>query len=241
MMKSSLLTEKGLLNLVGGVDYNFRLATAEETFVGDVERLLEAAGMNGATVYTGHQVHGANVAYVDGQNGEDFVIGRHFEGTDGLLTDQRNVALLIKYADCTPIVLYDPIKKVQASVHSGWRGTVQKIGQVALEKMLTEFDCKIENIYAYVGPSIAQKHYEVGAEVYEAFADESDCDFYFKSHGEKYLLDMAEANVQLLLKSGILPENIEVEKNKTYTNEALHSARKEGKEYGLNAIVTMIQ
>lgn len=240
MMYSSLLREKGLLNLVGGMDYNFRLATAEETFVSDVERLLEEAGMTGAVVYTGKQVHKANVAYADGKNGEDFVIGRHFEDTDGLITDQENVALFIKYADCTPIVLFDPVEKVQASVHSGWRSTVQKIGQVAVEKMVKDFGCELENIVAYVGPSIEQAHYEVGPEVYEAFSGEADRDLYFKAHGEKYLLDMAESNVQLLIKSGILPENMDVETAKTYTNKGLHSARKEGKEYGLNAIVTMI-
>lgn len=241
MMHSELLTEHGLINVIGGSDYNFRSATAGETFVYDVERLIEETGVEPEVVYTGIQTHGKNIEYATGSNGRDFVIGRQFEDTDGLITDKVGVALLIKYADCTPIVLFDPVKKVQASVHSGWRGTVQRIGEEAVLKMVHDFGSRKENILAYVGPSIEQAHYEVGPEVYEAFAKASDREKYFKKKGEKYLLDMAKANVQLLLKSGILPEHIEVATAKTYANPSLHSARREGVEYGLNGILTIIQ
>lgn len=240
-MYSKLLKKHGLTNLIGGSDYNFRSATAKEAFKPNIKQLLKEANIEAAEIYTGKQVHGKQVAYADGKNGEDFVIGRHFTDTDGLITDKPGVALLIKYADCTPVVLFDPVKKVQASVHSGWRGTVQKISHVAINKMVNEFGCQIENIVAYLGPSIDQDNYEVGPEVYEAFADEEERDLYFKPHGEKYLLSMSQANYQLLLKAGISPENIEVETTSTYTSEKLHSARKEGKDYGLNAIVTVIE
>lgn len=239
-MHSKLLRENGLQNIIGGSAYNFRYANAKESFKSDVERLLEAAKLEPNEIYTGHQVHGHNVVYVDGEKGEDFVIGRQFPEADGLITDKAGVALLIKYADCTPIVLFDPVNKVQASVHSGWRGTVQKIGQVAIEKMVSEFGSKKENILAYLGPSIDQENYEVGLEVYEAFADDPNREKYFKPNGEKYLLSMSQANYQLLLNCGISPENIEVDTTSTYISNDLHSARKEGKDYQLNAIITMI-
>lgn len=240
-MQSKLLKKNGLLNKIGGSDYNFRSATANDSIKADVEQLLAEAGMTDAqTVYTGKQVHGKNVAYADGEMGDDFVIGRHFTDTDGLITDKPGVALLIKYADCTPVVLFDPIKNVQASVHSGWRSTVQKISHVAIDKMVNEFGCQRENILAYLGPSIDQENYEVGPEVYAAFEDELNRNLYFKPYGEKYLLSMTEANYQLLLKAGIRPENIEVNNTSTYIDDALHSARKEGKDYELNGIVTML-
>lgn len=240
-MYSRLLKENGLLNKIGGSNYNFRSATAKVSIKADVERLLEAAGMEDAqTVYTGKQIHGKHVAYADGEMGEDFVIGRHFTDTDGLITDKPGVALLIKYADCTPVVLFDPVKNVQASVHSGWRSTAQKISHVAIDKMVNEFDCDIKNILAYLGPSIDQDHYEVGPEVYAAFEAETDRNLYFKPHREKYLMSMTEANYQLLLKAGIRPENIEVNTTSTHIDDTLHSARKEGKDYELNGIVTML-
>lgn len=240
-MHSELLQKNGLINLVGGIDYNFRATTAGETFVEDVDRLIKKAEIEPEVVYTGRQVHGKKVAYASGTNGEAYQIGRHFDETDGLITDKVGVALLIKYADCTPIILFDPVKKVQASVHSGWRGTVQKIGKEAIDKMVYEFGSRREDILAYIGPSIAQEHYEVGPEVYEAFSKESDRYLYFKEKGTKYLLDMAEANVQLLLKSGISPKNMEIEQTKTYTSELLHSARKEGLNYRLNGIITIMK
>ena len=240
-MHSKRLKENGLLNKIGGSDYNFRSATAKDSIKVDVERLLAEAGMADVeTVYTGKQIHGKNVAYADGEMGEEFVVGRHFTDTDGLITDKPGVALLIKYADCTPVVLFDPVKNVQASVHSGWRSTVQKISHVAIDKMVNEFGCQKENILAYLGPSIDQENYEVGPEVYEAFDGEVDRDLYFRPHGEKYLLSMTDANYQLLLKAGIQPENIEVNTASTFTDEALHSARKEGKDYELNGIITML-
>ena len=240
-MQSKLLRENGLLNKIGGSDYNFRSATAKDSIKADVERLLAEAEMTDAlTVYTGKQIHGKNVAYADGEMGDKFVIGRHFTETDGLITDKPGVALLIKYSDCTPVVLFDPVKNVQASVHSGWRSTVLKISHVAIDKMVKEFGCQKENILAYLGPSIDQENYEVGPEVYEAFDGEVDRDLYFRPHGEKYLLSMTDANYQLLLKAGIQPENIEVNTASTFTDEALHSARKEGKDYELNGIITML-
>lgn len=239
-MYSQLLKENGLVNLVGGSDYNFRLATAKETFADDVQKLLVQAEIGLKELYAATQVHEINVAYADGETGEDYVIGRHFEQTDGLMTDKKDIALLIKFADCTPIVLFDPVEKVQAVVHSGWRGTVDKISHAALRKMTEEFGVKKENVLAYVGPSIDQANYEVGSEVYEAFSDQVDREVYFRAAGEKYLLDMALANYQLLIEAGISPHNIEVATESTYTSPKLHSARQEGEEYGLNAIVTMM-
>lgn len=240
-MYSKILKDHGLANWIGGADYNFRQATAGEEFVTDVKRLLEKAEIQPRALYSGQQSHGKNVAYCDGENGEPFVIGRQFSNTDGLLTDQEGIALLIKFADCTPVVLFDPKTKVQAIVHSGWRSTVEKISHVALRKMVDEYKVEIENIVAYVGPSIGLENYEVGPEVYESFEAHKSRDLYFEPKDRKYLLDMSLANYQLLIEAGIEPDQIEIETTKTYGTPTLHSAREEGKNYGLNAMVTMIK
>jgi len=239
-MFSQLLQEQGLFNLIGGSHYNFRQKTNKEFFKKDIDRLLEQAEINPATLYTAKQVHGTKIAYGDGENGEEFIVGRHFKDTDGLITDKKGVALLIKFADCTPIVLYDPVKQVQASVHAGWRGTAARISQITIHKMIEEFGSKKEDILAYVGPSIDQENYEVGPEVYEAFSEHINREMYFKKTDEKYLLDMSLANYQLLIEKDIPVHHIEVSTASTFTGPKLHSARKEGDEYGLNAIVTSI-
>ena len=239
-MHSKLLEEHGLLNKVAGSAYNFRYQKAGNKIIKDVERLLKEMNIEPLEIYTGQQMHTDNVKIVDGTNGEDFVYGRTFKETDGLITDKQNIALLIKYADCTPIVLFDPKKRVQAVVHSGWRGTVKQITIKAIEKLEKEFKSEREDLLVYIGPSIDQDNYEVGPEVYEAFSDFKNRDTFFKPHGDKYKMSMTDANIDILLEAGIKEENMEVERTSTYTSEELHSARGEGSEYQLNGLLTMI-
>ncbi|MDE1549190.1 peptidoglycan editing factor PgeF [Jeotgalibaca caeni] len=240
-MHSSLLAKNGLKNKIAGADYNFRYQMVGDRIEEDMIRFLSEMNIKPLEIYSGQQVHGAQIGYADGTSGEEFVFGRIFQETDGLITDQPGISLFIKYADCTPIVLFDPVKKIQAMVHSGWRGTVQRISEQAVEQMERDFHCSRENILAYVGPSIAMEHYEVGSEVYEAFAAFPNRDDFFKPHGEKYLLSMTDANLAIIREAGIKENNIEVERISTFSTPTLHSARREGKEYGLNGLLTMME
>ncbi|SFC32607.1 conserved hypothetical protein [Alkalibacterium subtropicum] len=240
-MHSKLLDKHGLKNKIAGSEFNFRYQKAGNKIVEDVDRLLTEMNIGPKEIYTGQQMHTDHVEVVDGRNGEAFVYGKTFKETDGLITAEPNVALLIKYADCTPIVLFDPKKRVQAAVHSGWRGTVKQISVKAIEKMEEAFGCNRQDLLVYVGPSIDQDNYEVGTEVYEAFSEVRNRDDFFKSHGEKYKMSMTDANVSILLEAGIKAENMEVERTSTYTSEALHSSRGEGPEYQLNGLLTMIK
>ena len=99
-----------------------------------------------------------------------------------------------------------------ASSHSGWRGTVGKIGEKTVQKMVSEFGCRPEDIYAAVGPSICGSCYEVSQDVADAFSavfSEEACDqFIIDDHNGKYHLDLWDANRQILLDSGILPEHM---------------------------------
>lgn len=240
-MHSKLLKEHGLRNRVFGTGYNFRYATVGDAIVTDVNQALKKMNLSPDELYSGQQKHTAHIEYVDGSNGEDFLFGRTFQETDGLITDKRNVALLIKFADCTPVVLFDPVKKVQASVHSGWRGTRQKISLRAIEKMEADFGSRREDILVYLGPSIDQANYEVGPKVYAAFEGFKERDKFFEAKGEKYVLSMLDANLSLIKEAGILSENIEVERASTYKDARLHSARQEGSDYQLNSIITLIK
>lgn len=241
-MQSKLLLKNGLNHIIGGSNYNFRSNhIGEAQMEKEIHRLSSELGVRPSVYYLGQQVHGHHVQDISsGQPGE-FAGGCLFEETDGLMTDRPGVALIIKFADCTPIVFYDPIQKVQACVHSGWRSTVQRISAVAVQKMEKEFGSRTENILAYIGPSIAREDYEVGAEVYQAFEefDYRDEIFDQKENG-KYQLDMTLANNLLLKEIGLLEENIDVSKRRTFHDPELHSARAEGKDYGLNAIMTVI-
>lgn len=240
-MHSIRLTQHGLTHFIAGATYNFRALTAGEKVIEDTQRALDQMQITPDALYTATQVHGTKIAYCDGTNGEEFRIGRHFADTDGLITDQANVALLIKYADCSPIILYDPVKKVQALLHAGWRGTVQKISEHALVMMESRFGCDRENILAYIGPSIDQQNYEVGDEVYEAFSLFDRRHRFFTKRGNRWYLSMSEANLESLLQSGLKHSQIEVSRESTFKSKALHSARQEGPDYQLNALITMMK
>ncbi len=240
---SETLKNLGLNNQIGGIDFNFRYFTQKLSVVKDTKKLLKIMGEEDIEdIYSAFQIHSNNIEEALVESTSAFVYGRIAFRTDGLITNRKNVALLIKFADCTPILIYDPIKKVQASVHSGWRGTSKQITKEALKIMQEKYFCKKEDLQIFLGPSIGKDRYEVGGEVYEAFKvfPKRDDFFALKNNG-KYLLDMISANLSLLESLGISKNQIEICPYDTYSCPFLHSARLEGKDYGNNAIISVIK
>jgi YfiH family protein len=137
-------------------------------------------GLDGLELTTIGSVHGAAVARVD--EPVDSV-----DDVDALVTDQPGVALFATYADCYPIVLWDPEKRVAGLVHAGWRGTRAGVARAAVEFMRDEYGCR--RVRAGIGPGICGRCYEVGEEV----ASQFDARFVTPS-GDRFLLDLAAAN-----------------------------------------------
>jgi YfiH family protein len=147
-------------------------------------------GLDGAVLTTIGSVHGADVARVD--EAVDSI-----DDVDALLTDSRDVALFATYADCYPIVLWDPEKKVAGLVHAGWRGTKAGVARAAARYMKDEFGCRF--IRAGIGPGICGRCYEVGDEVAVQF----DRQFLKEGKDDKFLLDLAAANRSQLDDEGV--------------------------------------
>lgn len=239
---STKLSQHQIMHAIGGSEVNFKQSAGEIVYENSLSQVLKALDIKPKQLYHGNQVHGANVEIVNANAGEHPLFAGYplSPETDGFITAEAEVALLVRMADCTPIVIYDPVNKVIAAVHSGWRSTVQKISHEAIHKMVRQFGSEVAHLVAYVGPSIDQANYDVGPEVYEAFEEVGNRERYFKAQGEKYLLDMVQANIEVLKLAGMAIDNIEFTTESTYTSERLHSARKEGKEYQLNALVVMM-
>lgn len=239
-MKSKLLEKYGLKNYISGSEYSISYKKEGIKVLDYVDDLYNKLGMVPLETYTAFQVHGDNINYCDGRNGFNFIFGKIFFTTDGLVTDKDNIGLMIKFADCSPIVIYDPVLKVQSILHSGWRGTVKKISKKAIDLMVNDFGSSKENLLAYIGPSIDIDSYEVGQEVYDAFSDFKSRDEFFYKKGSKYHLSMVDANLSLLLEEGINPKKIEVCRTSTYTSKEFHSSRRDGPKYGLNSMITIM-
>ncbi len=156
--------------------------------------------------------------------------------SDAMITKQKNLGLVISAADCTSVYLYDCKLKVIAAIHSGWRGTKERIVDKTLQMLLSDFNCEPKNLFVYIGPSISQANYEVGKDVAEQFDGK-----YIKLINNKFYLDVAGANYDMLINFGIPKSNIQKSKLCTYEfNELLHSYRrdgiKSGRSFGLIAI-----
>lgn len=97
-----------------------------------------------------HQVHGEKIYHVEAPVHEDCEV----KGYDALITDQPGVGLLIQHADCQPVMVYDPVNRVIAAIHSGWRGSVVNIAAKAVEEMKRKYGSDPENLLVAVGPSL---------------------------------------------------------------------------------------
>ena len=195
-------------------------------------RMAKALGVEvGDFTYT-QQTHTTNVVVVKAEDK-----GKRFAETDGMITNVPGICLVTFYADCVPLYFVDPVKKVIGLSHSGWRGTVGKMGKVTVEKMTTEYDCDPKDILAAIGPSICQDCYEVSEDVIDCFKEKFDEHlwdnlFYQKENG-KYQMNLWEANHQIFLESGISEEHIAVTNVCTHCNpEVLFSHRTTGNARG---------
>jgi YfiH family protein len=155
------------------------------------------------------QTHTTNVHQVTKQNRKDVLTD-----IDGLITNEPGICLVTSYADCVPLFFLDPVHKSIGLSHSGWRGTVGKMGKVTLKRMWEAFGTRAEDVLAAIGPSICQDCYEVSEDVILAFSkiyssEVMDKICYGKGGG-KYQLDLWKANYEVFLEAGILPEHIAV-------------------------------
>ena len=121
---------------------------------------------------------------------------------------------MIFFANCVPLFFYDPVKQAVGASHSGWRGTVRRMGACTVEAMQREFGSKPEDIYAVIGPSICQKCYEVSEDVIDEFKKTFDEKYWMNlweaKENKKYQLDLWEANRIVLEEAGIPADQIEI-------------------------------
>ena len=209
------------------------------------ERLCGEVGIDVSHLVLSRQTHTNNVKIVDKTHCGTGYNKPSFCDVDGLITAHSGVALVTQYADCTPLLFCDPVKRVCATSHAGWRGTASKIGQVTVEKMVSEFGCKREDIVAAIGPCIAECCYEVDGPVYDAFVQNgiNPDSVFFKTEKEgHYMLDLRTANKKILTESGVREDNIDVSDICTCCNcDELHSHRATGGKRGnLAAIIELI-
>ena len=177
-------------------------------------------GLDTESVAYQKQVHSDYISIVE--------VGGECGKSDAMITTKNNIGLAISTADCCAVFIYDPVKKILAGVHSGWRGTSKEILLKVLQTLSNEFDSAPGDLICYLSPSISATNYEVGVEVAEQF----DLN-YLKQKNGKYLLDIPKINEEILLNYGVIPQNIQVSNLCSYEySSILHSYRRDGKKSG---------
>ena len=233
---------------VGGVsegvyssmNLSYTLGDEEVRVRENFRRMANAIGVGEEDFIKSAQTHTTNVHQVTADNRYEVL-----QDIDGLITDVPGLCLVTSYADCVPLYFVDPVHKAIGLSHSGWRGTVGKIGQKTLEMMHEVYGTEAKDVIAAIGPSICQDCYEVSGDVIEhfkwAFDEAYWSELFYETGNKKYQLNLWKANERILLEAGILPEHLAVTNVCTKCNsELLFSHRaSQGKRGSLAAFLAL--
>lgn len=224
--------------------YNFRDSqVSSEEQQKQYEKIMNDLKFKADIFIKPNQTHTSNVEVVTKSNLHD-----NFLNTDGLITNLKNVALVVSLADCQGILLYDSKKEVIGAIHSGWKGTLNKIVENAVNIMIKKFNCNKEDIEAYIEPSILKCCFEVDKDVVDMFKSNFDNIDDLITLGEykdkqKYYIDTVEINKRVLLNLGLKEDNINLSNLcSKCNNDVIHSHRGDGVDSGRNvAIICMME
>ncbi|MDO4284600.1 MAG: peptidoglycan editing factor PgeF [Eubacteriales bacterium] len=234
-----------------GLSRNDRPKAVRENY-----RLMAAfLGRKPEDVTISYQTHTSTVRVVTEEDrGKGLTRERDYRDVDGLVTNVPGIVLTTLHADCTPLYFVDPVRRAIGLAHSGWRGTVGRIGRETVRAMQETYGSDPADLVAVIGPSICGCCYEVGAEVAEAFFDEFGKESCLEAGilregglarqiaPDKYRLDLWAANALLLQQAGITGEHLHISRLCTCENSALlfsHRAVRGGERGNLAAFLSL--
>lgn len=230
--------------IYSSMNLSFTRGDKEEAVRENYNRISAALGFSPEDIVTSDQTHTANVRVITAEDrGNGITKPRPYTDVDGMITNVPGLVLATFYADCVPLYFADPVHKAVGLSHSGWRGTAAGIGAVTVKELQKHYGTRPEDIYAAIGPSICQDCYEVCEDVIlefqKTFSRELWKDIFYRKENGKYQLNLWEANRQILLGAGILPEHISMPNLCTCCNpEFLYSHRaSQGKRGNLGAFL----
>ena len=206
--------------------YNFKLDTTTEE---ERNEQYKKIGYSFKKIKGTKQTHSNIVKIINEKN-----INEELENVDGLITNLEGVALVTYVADCQGILIYDTKNRVIGNIHSGWKGTLNRISTNAINLMINNFNTDPKNIKVFISPSIHKCHFEVGEELKESFEKEfTDIDLSdliikgeYKDE-QKYYIDTVELNKRVLITLGVKEENISFSNLCSVCNDYIHSYRRD--------------
>lgn len=241
------LQNAGLNHLFTSIDMDMRVTDdpkSDQLVAKNLEEIYKVLDIYPKQFYFMGQEHTDWVSIVDQPElGRRYSFGHRAMGVDGLITSQRNFVLGSTEADCVPVLLYDPVKQVQANIHSGWKGTLAKIVERAIKNLNMAYQSDPKDILAGIGPHISCASYEVQYDVadffYGAFSNYKE--IIFQDSDGRITLDLEKAVESTLLGAGILSDHIFSTDLDTYAEpDLLHSFRRDLDNSGLSLSVSTL-
>ena len=236
------LNDYNVINLFSKKPLNFNGRKIDnETINGQYNIIQEKLGYKFRKIIKPNQRHTNVVKKIDISNINDV-----FDNVDGLITDIKGIALVTSLADCQGILLYDKKKKVIGNIHSGWKGTLNKIIINAINMMIKEYNSSISDIKVFFSPSILKCCFEVDEDIKNDFLNKFsniNINKYITKGNlikgkQKYLIDTIGININIIEAIGILPENITTSDICTKCNNNLyHSHRADSDTDGRNILL----
>lgn len=231
--------------IFSSMNLSFTRGDNPEHVMENYRRIADAIGFSLENAVCADQTHTANVRIVTKKDaGKGITKEKDYRDVDGLVTNVPGITLVTSYADCVPLFFIDPVKNAVGLSHSGWKGTVGRIGEKTVKTMQEAYGCASKDIYAAIGPSICQNCYEVSEDVAQQFmaefsAQRDEESLLYKKEDGKYQLNLWRANEIVLTEAGILPEHLSFPEICTCCNPQLlfsHRASK-GKRGNLSAFL----
>lgn len=202
-----------------------------ETIAQNRQALCQLLQIDNRCLLMPHQVHLTEIATIDSDflGLDDDERLQRLEGVDAIMTDKAGVCVGVSTADCIPVLLYDSVHHAVCAVHAGWRGTVSRIVEKAVKAMMETYGSQPDDIQAQIGPGISLDSFEVGDEVYDAFAQAGFDMAAISQKQAKWHINLPACNRLQLMAMGVKPERISVSDICTYkTHDTFFSARRLG-------------
>ena len=200
------------------------LSELEDLCQQNKDQIAKYLGINERNFVIPKQTHSDNIKIAD--------INENFEDTDALVTNNPEIAIVLNFADCTPVIIYDEILNIGAITHAGWRGTASKICVKTVDFMIKNYHSNPKNMTALIGPAISMKNYQVQEDVYKKISNSLENqynDYYsYDSKADKYNIDLKTVNFHQLVEAGLDNKRIDKCDYCTYdSNDIFFSYRKE--------------
>lgn len=208
--------------------------------------ICEELGIEYKNIVNTCQKHTDNIKIINGKINKDVPDFNIYENTDGIITNKKEIVLSTINADCILLIFYDPVKKVIANIHSGWRGTIQRIAVKTVKKMITEYKSNTKDIICCMSPSIGKDHFEVDEDVHNIFKNEfqdvwNSREICYKAN-DKWHIDTIMINRLILKNIGLREENIIDSGICSVCNkDIIHSYRGQGENAGRSTQIITIR